>query len=49
MKIPVTDKSTENGWVFVRGVYGPKTIEYLLKNINKSIANVNKSLRSLYE
>lgn len=49
MKVHVVDKSTENGWVFVRGVYGPQTIKYLLKNINKSISNVNKSLRDLYE
>ena len=49
MKIPVVDTSTENGEVFVCGVYGQKTIEYLLKNINKSIKSINAELRSLYE
>lgn len=49
MKIVVKDITTDNGVVFVRGVYGPKTIEHLLGQINKQIQETNKSLRSLYE
>lgn len=49
MKIVVKDTTTQNGAVFVRGVYGPKTIKYLLSQINKQIQETNKSLRSLCE
>lgn len=48
MKIQVQDLS-ENGEVFVWGVWGPKTIEKILGRLNKDIENVNKSLRRLYE
>lgn len=49
MKIVVNDTTTDNGAVFVRGVYGPNTINYLLKQVNKQIEETNKSLRALYE
>lgn len=49
MKIVVKDTTTQNGAVFVRGVYGPKTINYLFSQINKQIEEVKKSLRILYE
>ena len=49
MKIVVKDTTTNNGAVFVRGVYGPNTISYLLGQINKQIQETNKSLRALYE
>ena len=49
MKIVVKDTTTNNGAVFVRGVYGPNTINYLLRQINKQIQETNKSLRALYE
>lgn len=49
MKIVVKDTTTNNGAVFVRGTYGPNTINYLLGQINKQIQETNKSLRSLYE
>lgn len=49
MKIVVKDTTTNNGAVFVRGVYGPNTIKYLLGQVNKQIQETNKSLEALYE
>lgn len=49
MKIVVKDTTTDNGAVFVRGVYGPNTIKYLLGQVNKQIQETNKSLEALYE
>lgn len=49
MKIVVKDVTTDNGAVFVRGVYGPNTINYLLEQINKQIQETKDSLRALYE
>lgn len=46
MKIPIEDKS-DNGVVFVRGLYGPKTIQYYLDTINADIKAVNEKLRAL--
>ena len=48
MKIQIKDLSN-NGEVFVWGLWGPKTIDHILKILNRDIENVNKSLRSLYE
>jgi len=46
MKIQIQDKS-ENGEVFVWGLWGPKTIEHILARLNNDIQNVNKALREL--
>lgn len=48
MKIQIKDLS-DNGEVFVRGVWGPKTIEKILTAMNEEINNINGQLRSLYE
>lgn len=48
MQIQVKDNS-DNGEVFVRGVYGPRTTKRLLEQINASIQRINKELRRLYE
>ena len=48
MKIHVEDKS-ENGEVFVLGLYGPKTINYILNHLQQSISEINGALRSLKE
>lgn len=47
MKIKVKSISSNNGEVFVRGVFGPRTIERLLAEINQDIQAVNKSLREV--
>lgn len=44
MKIQIHDLS-ENGEVVVRGVYGQKTIERQLEQINRAIQNINSELR----
>lgn len=49
MKIVVKDTTTNNGAVFVRGVYGPNTINYLLKEAAKQIEETRRSLEALYE
>lgn len=49
MKIVVKDTTTDNGAVFVRGVYGPNTINYLLKEAAKQIEETRRSLEALYE
>lgn len=49
MKIVVKDITTNNGAVFVRGVYGPNTINYLLKEAAKQIEETRRSLEALYE
>lgn len=49
MKIVVKDTTTDNGAVFVRGVYGPNTINYLLKEAAKQIEETKRSLEALYE
>jgi hypothetical protein len=49
MKIVVKDTTTDNGAVFVRGVYGPNTINYLLKEAVKQIEETRRSLEALYE
>lgn len=49
MKIVVKDTTTDNGAVFVRGVYGPNTINYLLKEAAKQLEETKKSLEALYE
>ena len=48
MRIQIKDKSN-NGEVFVWGLWGPKTIEHILDLLNTDIQNVNKSLRALKE
>lgn len=47
MKIPVNIKNESDGEVFVVGVWGPKTIDKILKMLNTDIANVNRALRNL--
>lgn len=47
MKIKVHHVKSEDGRVFVKGVWGPKTIKWLLTEINKDIKDVNKTLREL--
>ena len=49
MKIVVKDTTTDNGAVFVRGVYGPNTIQYLLREAAKQIEETRRSLEALYE
>lgn len=49
MKIVVKDTTTDNGAVFVRGVYGPNTVNYLLKEAAKQIEETRRSLEALYE
>jgi hypothetical protein len=52
MKIQITQSQSGDGRVFVKGVWGPKTIKWLLTEINKDIKDVNKTLKelgSLYE
>ena len=44
LKITVKDSSS-NGEVFVRGLYGPKHIEYQLKQILQQINDWKKELR----
>ena len=44
LKITVKDSSS-NGEVFVRGLYGPKHIEYQIKGILKQINDLKKELR----
>ena len=48
MQIQIKDNSN-NGEVFVRGVYGPRATKRLLEQINASIQRINKELRRLYE
>lgn len=48
MKIQVQDKS-DNGEVFVMGLYGPKTIKYILSQLQKSIEETNNALRLVKE
>jgi hypothetical protein len=47
MKIKVKSISSNNGEVFVRGTYGPRTINRLLANINHDIEVINNSLRKI--
>lgn len=46
MKIDVQDIS-DNGDVLVRGVYGQKTIERQLAQINKRIQTINRELKEV--
>jgi hypothetical protein len=46
MKIQIQDKS-ENGEVFVWGLWGPKTIEHILGKINQEVQTFNGVLREL--
>ena len=48
MKIHIEDKS-DNGEVFVKGLYGPKTIKYILSQLQKSIEETNNALRLVKE
>ena len=48
MKIHIEDKS-HNGEIFVMGLYGPKTIKYILDKIQSSIEHTNNALRNIKE
>lgn len=47
MKIKVHHVKSEDGEVFVRGTYGPRTITQLLANINHDIEAINNDLRKI--
>ncbi len=47
MKIKVNHVKSEDGEVFVRGTYGPRTADRLLTDINREIETINSSLRKL--
>lgn len=47
MKIQVKQDSSGNGEVFVWGLWGHKTIEYILRRMSEDIEAINRDLRSI--
>lgn len=47
MKIHVKQDSSGNGEVFVWGLWGPKTIEYILTKMGEDIEAINQDLRGI--
>lgn len=45
MKIPIKQISSDNGEVFVWGVWGPKTIDHIINLINGEINDIKNNLR----
>jgi hypothetical protein len=49
MKISVKYDSSNNGEIFIRGVFGPRTINHFLNIINQDIKRFNVALKALSE